>query len=1027
MNLPESVLRRPITTLMLLLSLMILGATALGRLPLAFMPQIVEPEVSVQANRSGAPTWVVEETVTRPLEEELSQLPGYKRIVSSTNWRRAEVELFFDWGTDIDLKKAEVREAVERVRPDLPSDVTGLSVSADIADFGDRAMVSGRISSGRDLSDSYDLIELKILRPIERIPGVASVEINGVEPKRVSIEMEPEALTRHGITPQEVMRALDGGNVDVSAGVIREGGHRRPVRAVSAFQELEEIQKLPVRPGLHVEDLGTVRYEEPPRWVGRHLDGEFAIGIDIQKEPTANTVEVVERIKAVVADINADPSMKGVNFLIWHNEAEQIQKSLRGLRNAGVFGGILAIGMLLFFLRRIRTTLIVAVAIPFSLIASCAFLYLLGRELNVLTLLGLMLGVGMLVDNSVVVIENIHRYREQGLEPRLAARKGASEVTLAVTAATATTLCVWLPFLTGAKSELSIMIGEVAVAMCLTIGASLLISLTFIPLASAKFLSADPEPEPGVVQRMLDRGYGTLLRWTLRHRFVTLALLLALCGSIWFPFHWLEKEPEPSFQEPDVNVRLEFADSVTAEKTEAAVVKIEEAFEKLREPLGFQHVYSYFGDGFGGIRVFWPQEKASEEVLEAGAAALREAAPRLPGVNIAIGEESSRAMRQRWRRGGGEMNRFPLVLRGQEMDFLMEKSAELEPILRQIPGVLDVQTSRWGRHSQDELHIVVDRELAGVRGVTPQQVASTIDFQFQGRSLRRFRTGDKEVDVFLGVQGWDTEGYARLLDLRIPTEEGMTALAGLAQFRRAKGRNDIRKEDGIASWTLMIEHEPGRRGEVMSAVGRRLRAVPFPEGSWWEFSNWNRNRESWAHLMTGFGLALLLVYIVMASLFESTAQPIAILISLPLAGAGALWILWVAGARFDMPAFIGCIVLLGIVVNNGIVLIDHVNQYRRQGLPLEDALVRGAGERLRPILMTAVTTILGLAPMAAGRFTVANIYIDTMAYAVIGGLTTSTLLTLLALPTWASLLHDVAVAFRRLDRATGERPVPDPG
>jgi len=366
-------------------------------------------------------------------------------------------------------------------------------------------------------------------------------------------------------------------------------------------------------------------------------------------------------------------------------------------------------------------------------------------------------------------------------------------------------------------SEMGIMIREVATAMCLTIGCSLLVSLTFIPLAAARFVAADQEPEPGVFQRGLVGGYQGLLRWTLHHRFVTLAVLIILCGSVWFPFQWLEKEPEPSFQEPDVNIRLQFADSLTAEQTEKAVVTIEEAFEPLRDELGFEHVYSYFGDSFGGLRVFWPQADASEEVLETGAAALRAAAPRMPGVQIAIGEESSRAMRQRWRRGGGERNRFPITLRGQEMDFLMEKSAELEPLLKRVPGVTEVQTSRWGRHSQDELQVVVDRDIAGIRGVTPQQVASTIDFQFQGRSLRRFRTGDKEVDVFLGVKGWDTEGYSRLLDLRVPTDEGMTALAGLAEFRRAKGRSDIRKEDGVVSWSIFIRRVSyGRSGQQRS-------------------------------------------------------------------------------------------------------------------------------------------------------------------------------------------------------------------
>ena len=390
MRLTDIPLDRPIATLMLLLSLTVLGTVAVFLLPLDFMPVIDEPFIFIEIPFPGSHPLESLREVIEPIEDEIATIPDVKGINANAQSGSANVWIRFDWNVDVDIKKMEVREAVERARPELPDTIGHISIRGE-TDGGSSQVLAGRISAERDLSESWELLDRRIGRPLERIKGVARVDLYGVEQQQVRIDLDLDALRRHGIDASEVLEAVNAANKDVDAGVIRGDMVRYEVRTLTRFRSAEEIAALWVgHNGLRVADVARVELREPRLDYGRHLDRSFAVGIDVYKEPSANTVEVVERALERIEEIKADPQLEGINLLIWENQAEAIRNSLAGLRNAGIYGGILAIAVLHFFLRRFRTTLIVATAIPFSLLVTCGAMYALGSQFNVLTLLGLM-------------------------------------------------------------------------------------------------------------------------------------------------------------------------------------------------------------------------------------------------------------------------------------------------------------------------------------------------------------------------------------------------------------------------------------------------------------------------------------------------------------------------------------------------------------------------------------------------------------------------------------------------------------
>ncbi len=1020
MALTDLPLDRPIATLMLLISLVVLGTVGVFLLPLDFMPVVKEPEIDITIPFPGSHPLESLREVVEPLEDELATIPDVQSLNGHAESGSARLEVRFDWDVDIDIKKMEVREAVERARPHLPDTIGHISIVGD-TDGGGAQVLAGRISAQRDLSTSWELLDRRIGRPLERIKGVARVDLYGVEQQQVRIDLDLDALRRHSIGPEAVLNAVNAASQDVDAGVIRADIARYEVRTLTRFRSAEEIARLRIGDhGLRVGDVAVVELREPRLDYGRHLDRSFAIGIDVYKEPAANTVEIVDRLLERIEEIKQDRQLEGINLLVWENAGEAIRNSLGGLRNAGLFGGLLAVLVLHFFLRRFRTTLIVATAIPFSLLVTCGVMYALGSQFNVLTLLGLMLGVGMLVDNAVVVIENIHRFEGLGLSPAQAARKGVRQVAVAVVASTATTVFVWSWLFVSERNTMVIMMGAVALTICIAVCCSLLISLTFIPLAAARF-SPEKGPKPGWVLRTLVPAYRRVLDWTLDHRIITLLCLFSLAGSVLWPLNKLEKSGDLPQQNRDVSITYRVFDDVSKEVMEGYVDIVEDWVFSRRDELAFESVYSYYTErGFGMTRVYLPVSRSRPEDVALLRTRLREGLPVLPGVKVEVGD------RDQWRHRGGQDRRMVAVaLHGEDPEYLEDLATQVEERMRGMEHLEEV----WGPsvHGTKELRLMVDAEAAHALDVSPRGVAEAVGFAFRGRRLRRFQGADGEVEMVLGLPEEAQPGIDALADLQIPTRSGgEVPLNSVAEITVARTPERIQREDRqTTQWvTAQFDKDAVTTEQAKALVEARMKGFAVPEGYSWDYGEWGHDRDDALGTMTrGVVLSLLAVILLMAAIFEDFTQPFAILITLMLAFFGAFWSLWLFGYDLNPIAYMGIIILIGIVVNNGIVLVDHVNSLRREGVERRQALIEGCGDRLRPVVMTAISTIFGLLPLAVGRATVAGAYIDSIAVAVIGGLATSTIFTLLALPVWYTSLEDgLAFVFRALpQRGPGAR------
>jgi hydrophobic/amphiphilic exporter-1 (mainly G- bacteria), HAE1 family len=1008
-SLPEFAIRRPVTVLMIIVSFIVLGGVALTRLPLAFMPDIIEPQLFVQLPYQNASPEQVERMIVRPVEDAVGSVRGLRSMWSRCGSDGGRVRLEFDWSVDMQMARVEVLERVDRIRGDLPDDMGDIQVTGDWdSREADSPIVEGRLSSPRDLSQSYDLLERKIIRPLERVPGVAQVRLDGVNPREVRVNLRVADLELHNIDVRDVWRVLQRGNFDQSIGEITAGTTRLAVRTLGTLASEEEIRNLPLRAdGLRLADVADVLYREPPLEYGRHLDGDFAIGVSVTQESKANTVEVCDAIDLAIAGMNEDPELEGVNFLVWFSQGKEIKKTLRDLTFTGVFGSILASLVLFGFLRRLSTTMVAVMCIPFSLVVTCGIVWSQGRSLNTLTLLGLIVGIGMLVDNAVVVMENIFRQRELGLDRKESARVGAREVTTAVVAATLTSVIVFIPLVFNKPSEMNLYIKELAITVCFTLLASLFISQTLIPLATAWYIKPKPRPR-GRLMNFLEKHYVSSLDFMLRKRWLAVMVgLLVVASAVW-PFTNIEMNFDASESELFVSFGYRFSEETTLEKKEQVISKVEQILEPHREALMARSIYSFWSDRWAMTRIYLNEGEANEENIEAVRDTLRGLLPEIAGIQLRVRDGKQSWGRHRGRRGVG----FQIV--GEDTEVLMTLAEEAVERLEAIPGLTDVQARR--SEAQTEMHITPDRDLAARYDIAPNQISEVIGLTFRGRRLRRFRSDEGERDMRLTLDEKETESLSQLSNLPLTTEDGTKVpLASVVDFVEVPGREHIERDNRKTSVWVGGKYKEGKREDYMPLVEEAMAGMEMPFGYSWTFGKWESHRkEQSKEFLTNLLLALMMVFMVMAGLFESVRQAIGLMIALPFALSGAVWTLWATGTDFDQPAAIGLLLLIGIVVNNGIVMLEHINQYRRAGMDRGEAMRRGGRERLRPIVMTAVTTLIGLLPIAVQKPSLGGVYYYSMALVIMGGLFVSTFLTTLLLPSMTTLVEDSFGAVGRL-------------
>lgn len=1019
MNLPKLAVSRPVTTLMVLVSVLVLGSIAWTRLPLAFLPEVDAPFIGIQIPYPNSNPTQVEKEITKPVEEALATLSGVKKLRSRSTADGADINMEFDWGKDLDVVRMQVSEKMDQVKPTLPPGIGQVLIFS--FSTSDIPVIEGRIAAeGVDLSQNYDLLEARVANRIRRVPGVARVGLHGVAPREISIDLILDRVKAHNVDVGGLMDRLQGASQNLVLGQVDAGGLRYTARALGAFGSIEAIEELPVDDrGLRLRDIAEVRYEEPPSDTGRHLDGDYAVAIDVFKESTANTVEVATAVRKVIEeDIDKDPLLKGVKLFVFEDLAKQITDGIDGLKSSGLIGGLLAVLILYFFLRRLDSTLIVSLSIPFSVIAACGAMYFLDKTLNILSMMGLMLGVGMLVDNAIVVLESIDRRQREERDPKKAALEGASHVWLAVTSSTATTLIVFLPLIVGASNQLTIFLKEVGIALSLAMVASLFSSLTLIPLVSAHFLK-HKEPKPVRSVTWMEERYARMLGWTLRHRRLTGVLVVAVIalGILPFPLGLVQTGMFSATTNERLRIDYEFADFAYKSDAERAVNQVEAFLNANAERFLVEELYSFYVENEAGTTITLARPDLSDREMQELRTKLREALPRIPGVKLQFEDDSAEA--------GGSSTFFAVKFFGQDSEVLSKLAEEAERRLATVEGVEDI-TSPIHR-GRREVQVTVDRDKAMRLGMTAQDVSNLFSFTLGGMRLRRFNAGDHEVETWLALRQEDRTSLEDLKRIQVTNAGGIggvpVLLGDVATFQVITREQEIQRENRKVKTEVRAVYEGESWDASKERIGALMDAFDLPPGYSWSWDDRILEQDGQGQQMAvNFLLALALVYLVMASLFESLAQPFAILFSIPFALPGAVWLLAATRTPFNMMAQIGLLILMGVVVNNGIVLLDHLNQLRKAGMPRDQAIIQAGRDRLRPVLMTAATTILGLLPLAWGGAAVGDLFYYPLARTVMGGLISSSVLTLLALPYITLGVEGFAAWLRSLWTGSAPRP-----
>jgi HAE1 family hydrophobic/amphiphilic exporter-1 len=988
----EIALRRPVTTVVIFVALALIGLIAARLLPLEKFPDIEFPGIFIQIPYDGSTPEDVERLITRPVEEALATLSGVERMYSTSRDNMAQVFLQFGWDQSMGAKGIEARAKVDGIRHQLPEDVRRVFIFT--GSLSDQPILQLRISSDRDLSESYDLLDRLLKRRIERIEGVSKVELHGVDQREIRILLRSDRLAAHGVDIDTLRQLLAKSNFSVSAGRITDNGQRFSVRPRGEFTSVEQIRNTVVDGGnLRLRDVADVELRSPERDYGRHLDRSYAIGVAISKSTGANMVEVTDRIMEEVGRISELPQMQGIKIFDLDNQGDAVRDSLSDLLNAGLIGALLAVAVLYLFLRQLSTTLIVTASVPFSLMITLGALYFAGLSLNMLTMMGLMLAIGMLVDNAVVVTESVFRFRAEDPEnPSAATYKGVKDVGLAVIAGTATTIIVFLPIMFGEKTDISVFLTHVAVTIIVALLASLLIAQTLVPMLAAR-VALPPPPRPGALMSRLAGVYVRLLSWVLVHPWKTFGGIAAICviGILPLMFQLVKFDAFPQDTGRRLHMPYYIEGQHPLERVEAAVDRIEDYLFENQEAFNIRSVYSWYEKGNASSTILLTDE---DEATLSTTEVIEKILENLPV--IVIGKPSFQFDQQ----GGGDG--FSLQISGDSTSRLNELAVDLTRILSSVPGLRDIRTDI--ETAEREVQVTIDRTRAAAVGLTTAAVADAVAVAMRGENLPEFRSELGEVAVRLTFRADDKQTVEQLADLSLYTDDGRRiTLGSLATFRIAQSPDAIQRTDRQTSVVLSANLTDDHTLDgVRPAVENLMKEFTLPPGYGWKFGRgFDRQDETQQMMAQNILLGIACIFLVMAALFESLLFPFSIILGSILFSVFGVFLFFAAtGTTFSFMASIGIMILIGVVVNNGIVLVDHINNLRQRGMPRNEAIVEGGRDRLRPILMTVATTILGLTPLAVGTTQVGGDgppYFP-MARAIIGGLAFSTVVSLLVVP-----------------------------
>ncbi|HBD64220.1 MAG TPA: multidrug ABC transporter [Clostridiales bacterium] len=1006
--------KRPVTITMMILIVLVLGAVSFSKLHIDLLPQMELPYVMIQTSYSGAGPEEVENMVTRPLEQAVATAENIDGMMSYSNEGSSIVLMQFTFGTNMNDAMLQLREKVDLIKGFLP-DGTSSPIVAKL-DPNALPIIQMAVSSKGDLYTAQRMAEDIVSPRLERIEGVASAGVSGGMAQEVEILLKEEALKGYNLNSAYIAQMLQAANINLPGGTVKKGSNELTVRTIGEFKSMDDIKNLTIpltRGGtVRLQDVADVNLVNKAQSSVAKMDGKEVVQVSVMKQSDGNTVNVAKEVNKEIEKIKKE--YPDLNISVFFNQAEYINFAISNLANTALMGGILAIVILLIFLRSFKTTLVIALSIPISIITTFVILYFTGITLNMMTIGGLALGIGMLVDNSIVVLENIYRNRSLGMDRTKASIDGANEVTMAVTASTLTTVAVFIPIVfTGGLA--ATIFKDFALSIVIALMSSLIIAITLVPMLSSKLVSVknlESEEAQEKKHGFLVTAYKRILSWSLRHRFITIAVSIAMFVASVAMVASVGAEFFPATDEGMISVSVKLPAGAKTEQVDDVLNEIKTSMQDIPEIVsvftqaGSSGMMSLTGgSNTGSITVILSELKERDRSVKEISDEIRKISKDIPGAEISVSEASMMMMGM----SGGAIS---ISIKGDDIETLKDISGDFKNIIEAVDGTREVSTSY--EDGIPQVQIVADRGIASQYGLTTAQIGSAVNNNLSGSKATKFKVNGNELDVVIKGDSKYGQSMSLLEMLPVPTPVGGNVpLSEIAEIKVEKGPISIMRENQTRVMTVSGSVVGRDIQSVSTEIEALLKKYEMPNGYSYTFGGETEQiQETFTDLAMVMGVAIILVYMIIAAQFESLVQPLAIMFSVPLALSGGFIGLFVTGLPLNVIGIIGLIILVGIVVNNAIVLVDYINMRRGRGEDRNVAIMKAGPIRIRPIMMTALTTILGLVPMALGIGEGAELT-QSMGVVVIGGLALSTVLTLVVVPVMYTIFDDMTTGFKR--------------
>ena len=1010
MSLASASVSRPVFTLMITLAVLVLGSVALSRLQIDLLPNIELPTITVRTSYDGADPVVMERLVTTIVEEIIATVPGVVEMTSRSYEGNSRIRVSFAWGTNIDTVALDVRATIEDEISELPDEIGSVRVSKfDIDTF---PVVILGVSSTLDPVELTEIVETQIRYRLSRIPGVAQVDPWGGFNREIRIELDPTRITAYGVPMDDIIDAVRDANLDLPAGKIESGQHQVTLRAPAEFSSLEEIMNTVV--GRKDGSLVTLRQVAEVRDTHERLsrivrvNGSQGLRLAIRKQPGENTVDVANRVIAEAEAINA--AYPQVSVIPVTNQGNFIERAIANVSNSILYGGFLALIVLFIFLRDLRSTSVIAIAIPISVVATFALMYFSGFTLNLMTLGGLALGVGMMVDSSVVVMENIYRSRrESHLSSVDAAVSGTNEVTSAVIAGTVTTLVIFLPLIF-VQGVTGVLFKELAFIIMFSLSCALLVALSLVPVLSARLISnpASKDASNTAYVGGFALVYRDFLNAVLKARFLTLIMVVGIFVASLGLVPLIGTEFMPPSDEGQVRIsgtmevgtRIELLDRQTRMLEALVLPAVPEAVSSVVSVTSSGTYGRSTASGEIRLTLKSAGDRARSN-LDVAQDLRKLIEGKVPGMKIRVRAPQGQFLLERIL---STTDGIIVEVRGFDFQILDVLAKRVAKQIEGVEGITDIELSR--ETGIPQIEILVDRAKTADLGLSVRDISRVIETSIAGSTAGEYRVGGNSYRILLRLANAEKRSLDEILDLTVRTTDGgRVALRNVVSTRSGTGPVTIERKDQQRLMTITANVSGRDLGSVAADIQQRLSDIPKPVGyDTLIAGNFAEQEKSYNELLISIVLALLLVYMVLASQYESFIDPLVVMFAVPFAATGVILTLFLTETTLNLQSGVGCIMLVGIAVNNAILLVDQTSRLRGAGMPVNTALAEAGRRRLRPILMTTLTTMLALLPLALGVGEGADAQAP-MARTVIGGLFVSTLVALILIPVLYSLVH----------------------